>query len=647
MWVKRMPRTTLPAPGQAMVTVLMLSALLTSMLLTVGSGVPARGAPAAGDFAGRQTVHTYPSVLGATHQAEVASGVDGTTVVAFVVGSSGYVSVRTPGATAWRPAVKVTDSNVYDPDLAIGEDGSIAVAWARPGTGVQVSVRTASSAAWEEPVDLSGTQHQVAVAPNGVVTVVASGYRYQTANYQLQSWRRPTGRNKSFAGPTVVSPGIGHARTPDLLVDRSGRPAVAWSNEVGNGRHDQIRLAIGTTNRNTWPTQEVAAQIAGSWTDVHTPALAAGPDGSFTVAYARDHSNGSHRVDARVRSRGGAWAANADLGPSAGSAMSQVQAVTTGNGTTVVGWSESGVMRSRYRDPGAAGWAGSAVTLGTAGTLPPQLAQGTLRLAGGPGATAVATWGNHTNQQNGEVRVRQFQGGSWSSAYVLSETVGDPDWHTWGMTATIDPGGRQTVVWARQRIPDGNAGKPTLSARSTVVPPVTVRRGARVVGKPRVGSPLTCDAGFTNARTLTYQWRRGNAAVSQARVYRPKAVDRGRRLTCAATGRNSHGQVTTTSPASGKVATGAAPKARKRPAIKGRKAVGATLRAAGVRWTPAPDRLRYQWLRNGRKIGGKAGKSTTYLVRRTDRGQRIQIRITALLPGHAKGSVASRKVRIR
>ncbi|WP_141014675.1 hypothetical protein [Nocardioides sambongensis] len=621
--------------------------MLAATLLAVGlPPSPASAAPDAGDFAPRQTVHTYPRVISATHQAEVVAGADGSTVVAFLVGYSGYVSVRAPGATTWGRAVQVTEGTVYDPALAVGDDGTVAVGWSRPGTGVQLTVRPAGATRWEAPVNLSGTQHQVAVAPAGVVTVVASGYRFQTSDYQLQSWRRPAGRNKTFAGPTVFSPGIGNARLPDLRVDRAGRPVVAWANETDAGRHDQVRVAIGSTRRNTWPTQEVVASAAGSWTDVRSPSVAPGSDGSLTVAYARDQSGGTHRVDARVRSASGSWGSNAELRSTSTLRPTYVQAVTTGDGTTVVVWSDDGAMKARHRNPGAAGWAGSTVTLGSAGTLPGQIARA-IDLAGGPGATAVATWGNHANQQNGEVRVRQFEAGAWSSSYVLSETVADADWHTWGMAAAIDPAGRQTVIWGRQRIPDGNAGKPTLSVRSTDVPPVTVRGAARIAGRPRVGAPLTCDADFTGARSVTYQWRRGGATVGRARVYRPAAPDRGRTLVCTATGRNAHGGTSTTSTPGARVALGAAPNATRTPAITGRKTVGRKVAVASVRWRPAPSRLAYQWLRNGRKVTGKAGTRRTYLVSRADRGRTLQVRVTAILPGHAKGSVVSRKVRIR
>lgn len=635
--------------GRRLVSALLTVVLTTAMLLVAGSNTQVHGAPAAGDFEPRQTIHTYPSVIGATHQAEVATGPDGTTVAAFVVGSSGYVSLRAAGSTAWGQAVKVTDRTVYEPELAIGADGTTVVGWALPGSGVQMSIRPGGSGTWEPPVEVEGTQHQVAVSPSGVATVVSSRYVYSSegGHYRLQSWRRPAGAGTDFAGPATISPAIGQARTPDLVIDPAGRPVVTWSNEIGSGHHDQVRLAIGAATTNTWPTQEVVTQIAGNWTDVHTASVTAGPDGSLTVAYARDHSNGDHRVDARVRTSAGGWGANAELRPIATPRVSQVQAVTTGNGTTVVAWSDQGTMKARHRGPGATTWSGSAVTLGDSGTLPPQMEDGTLSLAGGPDADAVATWSNHANQSNGEVRVRQFQSGSWSTAYVLSEGVGNADWNSTAPVASIGPGGRQTVIWRRQHVPNGNVDTPTLSARSTAVPPVLLRAAARVAGRPRVGEPLACAAAFANAASVAYTWQRGSAVVGRASHYRPVAADRGRRLSCVAVGANAHGSVETHSADSAPVSSGAAPKATKRPKIKGQKRVGRKIKATAGRWSPSADRLIFQWFRAGKKVKGKAGKRKVYRVRRTDRGKKLQVKVVAVRAGHAKGSVRSKKVTIR
>jgi len=66
-------------------------------------------------------------------------------------------------------------------------------------------------------------------------------------------------------------------------------------------------------------------------------------------------------------------------------------------------------------------------------------------------------------------------------------------------------------------------------------------------------------------------------------------------------------------------------------------------------WKPKPAKksvkVRYQWLKNGKKI--KGAKKATYRVRAKDRGKKISVRVTAKKKGYEKARKSSKKVKIR
>ncbi len=65
------------------------------------------------------------------------------------------------------------------------------------------------------------------------------------------------------------------------------------------------------------------------------------------------------------------------------------------------------------------------------------------------------------------------------------------------------------------------------------------------------------------------------------------------------------------------------------PAIAGSARVGLTLKAVAGTWMPDGATLGYQWLRDGRAIGGATG--TEYLVEAADLGHAIKVRVSATL----------------
>lgn len=83
----------------------------------------------------------------------------------------------------------------------------------------------------------------------------------------------------------------------------------------------------------------------------------------------------------------------------------------------------------------------------------------------------------------------------------------------------------------------------------------------------------------------------------------------------------------------------------KRPAISGKPRVGKRLKASRGRWSPAPTRVSYRWLRNGKPIRGAT--SRTYRLTRKDARKRISVRVTVRRPGLRATSAKSATVKIR
>jgi hypothetical protein len=89
----------------------------------------------------------------------------------------------------------------------------------------------------------------------------------------------------------------------------------------------------------------------------------------------------------------------------------------------------------------------------------------------------------------------------------------------------------------------------------------------------------------------------------------------------------------------------AAPRATSRPTLAKAPRVGKADRARAGTWTPRPTTFRYQWLLDGKKI--KSATRSTVKVKRSWRGHKLSVKVTAGLAGHRPGTAvsAARKVR--
>jgi hypothetical protein len=163
------------------------------------------------------------------------------------------------------------------------------------------------------------------------------------------------------------------------------------------------------------------------------------------------------------------------------------------------------------------------------------------------------------------------------------------------------------------------------------------------------GTAVATAANWAPAVTFGYQWYVDGAPIPGAvgASYTPSPSLIGHSLSVAVTG--SAPYYAPVSLGSAAVAIGKASFKSKRPKVKGVPRAGRVLSAKLKGWKPKPSKksvkVRYQWLKNGKKI--KGAKKSTYRVRAKDRGKKISVKVTVKKKYYEKTSRSSKKIKIR
>jgi hypothetical protein len=95
----------------------------------------------------------------------------------------------------------------------------------------------------------------------------------------------------------------------------------------------------------------------------------------------------------------------------------------------------------------------------------------------------------------------------------------------------------------------------------------------------------------------------------------------------------------------------AVPKSTTAPRISGKATLGRRLSAVHGKWTWAPTKFRYQWLRcsasGGRCVAIKKATRATYRVASKDAGHRLRLRVTATNAAGARSASSRPTARVR
>jgi len=182
-------------------------------------------------------------------------------------------------------------------------------------------------------------------------------------------------------------------------------------------------------------------------------------------------------------------------------------------------------------------------------------------------------------------------------------------------------------------------------------------RAPRVLGAARFGALLTVSpAAWDRTGRIHRQWLRNGAPIRGATgaTYRPVLADIGKSVSVQETNTVS-GQSPVLSRSPGRrIVRAAALRHRighKAPSVKGAWKVGRVLRvrqadkALRACFTPAPSRVRFQWLRDGKTIKGATARS--YRLHKADRRHRIRLKLIAVRAGHVSGTWLLKAGRVR
>lgn len=149
--------------------------------------------------------------------------------------------------------------------------------------------------------------------------------------------------------------------------------------------------------------------------------------------------------------------------------------------------------------------------------------------------------------------------------------------------------------------------------------------------------------------TVTFRWLRDGAPVRGAAgpSYRLGDRDLGRRLSVrvvatATDGTGSRGRAVS-APTTRVERAELVP--RRAPGVVGTARYGRTLSATDGRWSAAPTRFRYQWLRGGRPIAGATGRR--YVIAPADVGRSLRVEVTAYAQGHRPAAARSAATGVR
>ena len=191
------------------------------------------------------------------------------------------------------------------------------------------------------------------------------------------------------------------------------------------------------------------------------------------------------------------------------------------------------------------------------------------------------------------------------------------------------------------------AGYPLVVSTSeslVIKPGVLAKPVVSVSGAPTTGSTLTLNTQVPSGTKATYQWFRGSKLIAGATAskYKLTSLDVGASLTVKVTAtRFAYTSSSSTSTAVNVVA-GQLSKTPT-PRIVGSGNVNSKLSAQIGTWDTGVV-ITYQWLRNGTAIRGATG--TSYLVKSSDKGKQIVLRVRATKAGYKTVTIASSPIAV-
>ena len=359
--------------------------LFTTLLVTLGSAIPAMSAPQgpwvapASDLSVPGQNADYP---------QIAIAPDGTAAAVWTrsdgVNTIIQAAIRPLGGSFGPPVdLSAPGRDSSEPQIAMAPDGTAIAVWARfdGGNVVQAAIRPPGGS-FGVPVDLSAPGQsaygpQVATAPDGTTTVI--WFRFDGAKYIVQAATRPEGG--SFGAPVDISVPGQNASSPQITTAADSSATVIWT------RSDGSDFIIQAATRPPGGSFGIPFDLSAPGQDAFDPQIAAARDGTIVSVWRR--SDGANDiVQAAIRPPDGPFGTPVDLSSPGQSSLGPGVAVANDGSSTVVWYRSDGakhVVQAATRPPG--GSFGAPVNLSDAGedASSPQIATA-------PDGTATAVW---------------------------------------------------------------------------------------------------------------------------------------------------------------------------------------------------------------------------------------------------------------
>lgn len=355
-------------------------------------------------------------------------------VGALVLAGAALVAPGAGAAPTWLPVVGVSASAspAGTPRVAVDGAGTATLVWSQ-GPAVMASTRPAGGA-WSAPtrISLAGSDTlypDVAAFPDGRAIAVWSSY--DGANYRVQaSTRNAAG---TWTAPATLSAEGQPARTPDVVVDASGRVTATWA------RRDAGWFRVQASSRNadgTWTTPDT---ISEPGRDASDPLLAVGASGVLAVAW--QGSDGLNpRTQVSTRAPGAPWSGASKVSPAGKDAGGHDVSVSPSGSATVV-WilSDAAASQVQASTQVGSGWS-PAAPLSQAGQVP---ATPPVMETDGAGNPTVA-WTDTTDGMTFRVRATaRTAGGAWATPALVST----PGVNSFKPQVTVAPDGVAHLTW--------------------------------------------------------------------------------------------------------------------------------------------------------------------------------------------------------
>jgi hypothetical protein len=319
--------------------------------------------------------------------------------------------------------------DAYEPQVAVGGDGSAVVVWERyNGTDnrIQVRRRTAAGAlSAVQSLSASGQDAyaaQVAVDPHGRAVVV--WYRFDGADNRIQARRRSAAG--SLSAVQTLSPGGQEASNPQVAIDPDGNAVAAWRRFDGANYRIQVRRRAAGGSLSAVQTLSAAGQ------DASDPQLGVDRDGRAVVAWYR-FDGANFRVEALRRTAAGSLSAVQPLSP-AGMSANEPRVALDRDGNALVAWKlfDGANFRIQALRRTGSGGLSEIQTLSTAGQDAANVG-----LGADPEGNAVVVWARYDGTHN------RVQASYLLEVKTLSAAGKDADISQ----VAVDRGGNAVVAW--------------------------------------------------------------------------------------------------------------------------------------------------------------------------------------------------------